>query len=208
MDQDRFVALWSRSCGERDSAEDLFKGIETSYGEPHRRYHTGTHIEQCLKQFDLARTEMDDADAIELALWFHDVEYDPDASDNELASAERFRRSAAGSMDNALIDQVYRLIMATIHSSPPQLPDEQYVIDIDLSSFGLPWDEFYVDSRNVRDEFPALSEKEFAIKNGGFLQGLLDRPSIYSTEFFRQRLETTARENMRRQIALLKRCRD
>ena len=107
-------------------------------------------------------------------------------------------------MDDALIEQVHRLIMATIHSSPPQLPDEKYVVDIDLSSFGLPWDEFIVDNRNVREEFPGLSDKEFALKNGGFLKSLLDRPSIYSTEFFRERLEATARENMQRQIELLK----
>ena len=205
MDRNRFVALWSRNCGHGDSAGDLFEGIERSYGEPHRRYHTGAHIVHCLKYFDLARGEMDDPDAIELALWFHDVEYDPDAPDNELRSAERFRRSAEGSMDTALIEQVYRLIIATIHRIPPQLPDEMYVIDIDLSSFGLPWDEFYVDSRNVRGEFPHLSEREFALKNSNFLQRLLDRTSIYSTPFFRRLLESNARENIQRQMELLER---
>lgn len=205
MDQDRFIALWSRCCGERDAADSVFRELETRYGEPHRRYHTGEHIEHCLRQFDLAQDVIEDPDAVELALWFHDLQYDPDASDNEQASAEIFRESAFGFMDESLIDQIYRLIMATIHNSPPQLPDEQYVVDIDLSSFGLPWDEFYSDTRNVRGEFPALSDKEFAQKNGGFLQSLLDRPSIYSTQFFRDRLESTARENMRKQIARLQR---
>lgn len=208
MDQDRFVALWSRCCGQRDAADSLFRELEARYGEPHRRYHTGAHIEHCLRQFDLADDVIEAADAVELALWFHDLRYDPAASDNEQASAEIFRESAVGLMDESLIDQVYRLIMATIHNSPPQLLDEQYVVDIDLSSFGLPWEEFYRDSCNVRDEFPALSEKEFAQKNGGFLQSLLDRPSIYSTEFFRDRLEPTARKNVRKQIALLRRALD
>jgi len=203
MDQDRFVALWSRCCGQNDAAESLFKGIEASYGEPHRRYHTGAHIGHCLRQFDRARDEMDDPDAIELALWFHDIEYDPAASDNELASAKRFRQSAMGLMGSDLIEQVYRLILATVHASVPHMPDEQYVVDIDLSSFGLPWDEFSRDSQNVRNEFPDLSEREFAKKNSGFLEMLLRRPSVYSTEFFRERLEATARENMKRQIALL-----
>ncbi len=124
-------------------------GIEDSYSEPHRHYHTGAHIEHCLRQFDRARDSMEDANAIELALWFHDVEYDPQSPNNEQESAERFRRSATGMMSDDLVEQVYRLIMATIHDYAPQVPDEQYVVDIDLSSFGLPWNEFVIDSRKV-----------------------------------------------------------
>ncbi len=195
-------------------------GIEDSYSEPHRHYHTGAHIEHCLRQFDRAPDSMEDANAIELALWFHDVEYDPQAPNNEQESAERFRRSATGMMSDDLVEQVYRLIMATIHDYAPQVPDEQYVVDIDLSSFGLPWNEFVIDSRKVRNEFPAMSDREFAQKNIGFLRMLLDRPSVYSTdigflrmlldrpsvystEFFKAQLEATARDNMRKQIALL-----
>lgn len=178
-------------------------GIEDSYGERHRRYHTGAHIEHCLRQFDRARDLMEDANAIELALWFHDVEYDPDSPNNEQESAERFKRSAMGIMSDDFVEQVYRLIIATIHDYAPQAPDEQYVVDIDLSSFGIPWKEFVIDSRNVRNEFPAMSDREFAQKNIGFLRMLLDRPSVYSTEFFKSRLEATARDNMRKQIALL-----
>ncbi len=185
-------------------------GIEDSYSEPHRHYHTGAHIEHCLRQFDRAPASMEDANAIELALWFHDVEYDPQSPNNEQESAERFRRSATGMMSDDLVEQVYRLIMATIHDYAPQVPDEQYVVDIDLSSFGLPWNEFVIDSRKVRNEFPAMSDREFAQKNIGVLRMLLHRPSVHSTEFFKDsteffkaQLEATARDNMRKQIALL-----
>jgi predicted metal-dependent HD superfamily phosphohydrolase len=205
MDQARFIALWSRCCGQRDAADSVFSGIEASYGEAHRRYHTGAHIDHCLRQFDLARDDMEDADAIELALWFHDVEYDPDASDNELMSAERFRQAADGLMDGPFVEQVYRLILTTIHNGPPGMPDEKFVVDIDLSSFGLPWDEFTRDSRNVRREFPKVNDQDFAQKNSGFLQRLLNRSNVYSTDFFRQHLEARARENMQKQIVFLKR---
>ena len=148
----------------------------------------------------------EDADAIELALWFHDVEYDPGARDNELKSAERFKRVAAGNMDPDLIEQIYRLILSTIHNGPPQAVDEQYVVDIDLSGFGLPWHDFVKDSINVRNEFPDLTDCAFAKNNGGFLKRLLSRPSVYSTEFFKNLYELQARENMKKQIALLKDC--
>jgi predicted metal-dependent HD superfamily phosphohydrolase len=207
LNQARFENLWSRCCPSGSSAESLFNDIRARYAEPHRRYHTGAHIEHCLRQLDLDRDAMgDDADAIEMALWFHDVEYDPGAADNELKSAERFKRIAAGKMNPELIEQIYRLILSTIHNGPPQAVDEQYAVDIDLSGFGLPWHEFVKDSINVRNEFPGLTDCAFAKNNGRFLKRLLDRPSVYSTEFFKNLYEHQARENMEKQIALLKEC--
>jgi signal-transduction protein with cAMP-binding, CBS, and nucleotidyltransferase domain len=44
----------------------------------------------CLAQLDLAKHLLKDADAVEMALWFHDLIYDPCAPDKESKSAERF----------------------------------------------------------------------------------------------------------------------
>ena len=205
MNQSRFEDLWGRCCDTGTSPEPLFKELRTSYGEPHRRYHTGTHIDHCLAQLDLGREVIKEhSDAIELAIWFHDVEYHPGASDNEIKSADRFREIATGVMPPALIDQVYRLIIITIHSKLPEADDEKYIVDIDLSGFGLPWEEFFLDSQNVRKEFPDLSDQEFARKNGKFIEHLLARPSIYFTDFYRDRYEETARSNMEKQLFAFK----
>ena len=200
MDRDRFVNLWGRCCDTASSARPIIDEIEASYAEPHRYYHTGQHIDHCLKQFDLAHHEMDDADAIEMALWFHDIEYDPKARDNEYQSAERFKQIAHGAMDPALEEQIYRLIMITMHTDAPTGVDEQYIVDIDLSSFGLPWDEFVHDSKNVHKEYSHLSTEEFVRRNRRFLQSLLDRPKIFFTEFYRKRYEHIARDNISKQL--------
>ncbi len=204
MDRDRFLRLW-RSCCEKDSAgEPIIADIEASYGEPHRHYHTGRHIEYCLTQFDLARHEMEDANAIEMALWFHDIEYDPTARDNERQSAERFKNYAHGAMRDELAQKIYQLIMITMHSDAPQEADQKYMVDIDLSSFGLPWKEFIQDSQNIRREFSHLSDQEFARRNLNFLTSLNDRPFVFFTDFYQQRYEQTARDNIAKRIASLK----
>ena len=203
MDRVRFVKLWSRCGGSHDGIDTIFDDLRASYAEPQRHYHTGAHIEHCLRVFDLGRHEMPDADAIELGLWFHDVEYIPQAADNELQSAERFRRVASGAMSNELIDQVYRLIMITVHDRPPGLLDEQFIVDIDLSSFGLPWQQFFADSEDVRAEFPALSDEVFYAKQRVFMGALLEREHFCFTEFFRRRHEDTARSNIGRHLALI-----
>ena len=203
MDRSRFVSLWERCCDNTSPAEPIINQIEASYAEPHRYYHTGKHIDHCLNQFDLARHEMDDADAIEMALWFHDIEYNPKARDNEYQSAERFKQIVHGVMDLALEQQIYRLIMVTMHTDAPTDIDEQYVVDIDLSSFGLPWEEFINDSENVHKEFSHLPVEEFVRRNRRFLQSLLDRPEIFFTEFYRNRYERIARDNISKQLLRL-----
>lgn len=202
MDRDRFVRLWER-CTTDSPGTPVFDDLEQSYSEAHRRYHTGEHIGHCLKQLDLARGEMRDADAIEMALWFHDVEYDPQAADNELRSAERFKNLASGVMVQDLEEQIYRLIMVTMHDDSPAATDEQYMVDIDLSSFGLPWDEFLEDSTRVQEEFAHLPEGEFAKRNHRFLGSLLKRSNIFSTRFYRDRFEETARDNIAKRMKLL-----
>lgn len=203
MDRDRFLNLWVRCCNPGSSAERVIDEIDASYAEPHRYYHTGQHIDHCLTQFDLARHEMKDADAIEMALWFHDIEYDPKAPDNEYQSAQRFKQVAHGAMGIELEEQIYRLIMVTMHTDAPTAVDEKYVVDIDLSSFGLPWDQFIQDSHNVYKEFSHLPTAEFVKRNRRFLQSLLDRPEIFFTEFYRERYERIARENISKRISRL-----
>lgn len=200
MDRDRFLRLWKRCCAADSTGEPVIADIEASYSEPHRHYHTGRHIDHCLTQLDLTRHEMDDADAVEMALWFHDIEYDPKAPDNELQSAERFIGYAHGAMKHELEQKIYRLIMITMHNDAPRGENEKYVVDIDLSSFGLPWKEFVQDSINVQKEFTHLSDQEFAKRNLKFLKSLQSRPRIFFTEFYRQRYEQAARENISKRI--------
>ncbi len=67
-------------------ASRILARARARYDEPHRRYHTWTHIEACFA----ARRELteDASAAIDLALLFHDAIYDPLAHDNEEKSAE------------------------------------------------------------------------------------------------------------------------
>ena len=202
MDRKRFEALWSRRVG--DGAGAVFDELETLYGEPHRRYHTTAHIEHCLRQFDLAAGAMDEPDAVEMALWFHDAIYAVPGPENELRSAELFAARAAGRGSEQFRSTVHRLIMATCHLDPPPATlDESFMVDIDLSSFGLPWEEFLQDSRAVRAELPHLTDAEFYPRQRKFLESLASRPAFCFTEFFRDRHEARARMNIERLCARL-----
>lgn len=199
MDRQRFEHLWKRFGGGITSVAlaDRFDELSDRYSESHRRYHTPEHIAHCLQQFDAARCLMDDPNAVELAVWYHDVVYDIGVDDNEALSADLFARHAQGVLSAATIAGVRDLIMTTMHlCSLPATSDQAYLVDIDLSSFGLPHSEFLRDSVAVREEFPDIPDQQFYPKQQKFLCALLDREYFCFTAFFRDRHEQQARSNI------------
>ena len=201
MDRERFERLWERCIG--GCAGAVFDELDALYREPHRRYHTPAHVEHCLRCFDLAADRMDEPDAVEMALWFHDAIYDVPTEKNELRSAELFAARAGGRGEERFRSKVHRLIMVTTHREPPATLDESFIVDIDLSSFGLPWEEFLRDSLAVREEFPLVPDAEFYPRHRKFAESLVARPAFCFTEFFRDRHEARARENIERLYAEL-----
>ena len=199
MDRQRFEQLWER-CGGRLASvalADRFDEVSSRYSESHRHYHTPEHIAHCLQQFDAARSLMDDPNAVELAVWYHDVVYEIGVDDNEALSADLFARHAQGILSAVTIADVRDLIMTTMHlCSVPATSDQAYLVDIDLSSFGLPHGEFLRDSVAVREEFSCIPDQEFYPKQQRFLCELLDREYFCFTAFFRARHEQLARSNI------------
>ncbi len=202
----RFAALWSRSLGgdESAAAATVYGRLIELYGEPHRHYHTLNHIRHCLREFDRAAALMDEPDAVEMALWFHDAIYQPGARDNERRSADLFRRWSDGRAEPVFQQRVDDLVMATTHREPPGWRDAGFVVDIDLSSYGLPWETCERDGRLIRAEFAAVADDQYYPGHLRFLWALQDRPTIFSTQFFQQRYEGVARENLARIIAGLR----
>lgn len=199
--QARFVALWERRLnGGRALAETVHARLVELYGEPHRRYHTLDHVQHCLGEFDRAATLMDDPDAVEMALWFHDAIYQSGAMDNERRSADLFRQWSEGRADAVFLQRVDDLIMVTTHRDPPTQRDERFIVDIDLSSFGLPWEAFERDGRRIRAECADIVDEIYCPGQLRFLLSLQNRPTFFLTEFFQQRYERIAHNNVRRVI--------
>jgi predicted metal-dependent HD superfamily phosphohydrolase len=181
-----------------------FQSLSEFYNEPHRQYHNLGHIDRCLWAFDRAVQVADNPDAIELGLWFHDIIYTVGASDNEWRSAELFQRWSDGDPDLSFRTQVHDLIMATTHRAIPCGHDQRLIVDIDLCGFGLPWDEFVKDSQRIRAEFSGMSDDHYFNNLLKFLELLLNRSSLFVSDYFHLRYEQCARANAQRLAADLR----
>lgn len=199
LDHDRFTGLWDRLSSDDtpEHGEQVFRKLAQLYAADNRYYHSDEHINLCLSKLDEAGESSGRSDAVEMAVWFHDAIYDAGDPENERNSARMFRRCADRHMAEDAISEVENLIVATTHRETPANWQEELLVDVDLSSFGLPWEKFVEDGRNIRREFGDLSDEDFVLSQGRFLKQLLNRQSIYHTRYFRGRYEQTARDNIR-----------
>lgn len=108
-----------------------------------------------------------------------------------------------GKLPEALRQLVFDQVMVTDHRSAPVSRDQKILIDIDLSSFGRPWERFLSDGVNVRKEMGYLSDEVFYTRQIAFMRGLLERDHFYSTAWFQDNYEATARQNLSRYLVKL-----
>lgn len=203
MNAERFCKIWV-DLGEDDAwARGLFDEIHAHYATPGRHYHTPAHIKHCLNRLDKIAHLLDDPTAAELAIWFHDVIYEIGSGDNERRSAQYFLDVTRGRLDNGRRARIARHILATIYPSSPTDPDSLFIVDIDLSSFCLPWPQFLRDSANVRRESSASSDAEYARKQQAFLTRLAGSPPFFRSAHYLQHHEQQAQSNICRILALL-----
>ncbi|HTE16608.1 MAG TPA: N-methyl-D-aspartate receptor NMDAR2C subunit, partial [Burkholderiales bacterium] len=99
--------------------------------------------------------------------------------------------------------RVRELIMKTCHDALPDTPDEQALVDIDLSILGADAARFDEYENQVRAEYGWVPQFLFNRTRRKILESFLARPSIYSTAYFRSRLEKKARENIARSLSVL-----
>lgn len=198
----KYWATLMSALGNLKGSETVLKDLLTRYGEPHRGYHNIAHIVAVLDELELAG---ENDLAIALAIWFHDAVYDPKAKDNEERSAKLAKDSIRQiGLPDSLGEQVNDLVVATRHTAVPVEHAAQILVDIDLMVLGKPEKEFDAYEVGIRKEYEWVPQSDFCAGRSKILQSFLDRPSIYSTELFRDKYESTARNNLRRSIEQLR----
>ena len=171
----------------------LYEALIARYREPHRRYHTLQHLEECFARFDEVADLAPHPGEVELALWFHDAIYDPRRSDNEQRSAD-WASATVG-------ERVAALVMATRHEATPQDADAKALVDVDLWILAAPERRFDEYERQVREEYGWVPGFVYRRKRREILEGFLARPTIYNTDRFIERYEPGARANLARSLA-------
>lgn len=203
--RERFAALWARLGGHGD-VRPILDSLLRSWTEPHRRYHGLDHLLDCLARLDESPAVGEGRDLAEAALWYHDLVYQPGASDNEARSAELARAALLeGGAPDATAGEVARLVRLTDHGAAPEDPVGELVCDVDLSILGRPAGEFEEYERRIREEYRQVPDPLYRAGRARVLARLLSRDPLFRTDYFRHRYENSARHNLRRSLDALAR---
>jgi len=176
------------------------------YGEPHRRYHTMVHIEDCLAQV-AASTDMDDDQRalMDAAIWFHDAIYDATRTDNEAESARLARaRLLADGAAPEFVAEVERLVLLTAgHSVEDGDTLGARLVSIDLSILGAEPARYDAYAEAIRQEYIHVPEALYRPGRAAVMSRFLQSPRLFADHRWADRFEAQARANLRREIATL-----
>jgi predicted metal-dependent HD superfamily phosphohydrolase len=199
----RWRSTWM-GLGGTPPGDEVHTGLIVRYQEPHRRYHTVQHLDECFARLDEAQVPVEHTQEVELALWFHDAVYDTRRQDNEARSAALARdEGARAGLPEAVLARLDALILATRHDASPTTPEATLLVDVDLAIRGAPVERFDEYERQVQAEYAWVPALLFRRKRREILEGFLSRPRVYGTEAFRVRFEDAARANLSRSILAL-----
>jgi len=195
-------ARWNGLCkciGVTDEiSTQWWEFIETHYEEPTRFYHKFTHLEELFKYRDQFAAQLSDKDSVDLAIWFHDVIYNPKSKTNEEESAKVFEAFANQcNLNETKKVKVYDWIVATKDHQADHLDDDgKLFLDMDMAILGSKWPEYFTYTKLVREEYIHYSNLLWCIGRGMFVTKTLGSKQIFHTKFFHDQFEHEARTNM------------
>uniref|UniRef100_A0A7S4VSM3 Cytidyltransferase-like domain-containing protein n=1 Tax=Alexandrium monilatum TaxID=311494 RepID=A0A7S4VSM3_9DINO len=190
--------------------------IKVRYSGKGRAYHTLEHLGEIFEYYDQHSSKFSDTTAVILAIFFHDVVYDPQLGSpkNEKESAvlfERFGQEAIpagdppGRAKGELMLKVSRWIVQTAHHrcAPGDELDCKLLMDFDMAVLGKPWEAYEEYTQKIRREYIHVPEPVFWTARKSFLEATANGPAIFATDTFRESHEAQAKANVAREAKVL-----
>jgi len=152
--------------------------IKEKYSEPHRYYHTFTHIEFLIKKinefFGKGLIIKEERDILILTALFHDIIYNPQKTDNELQSVN-FLKSKMFTKMTPEIQKVCDIILATKshNKTGDKLTDMFCGLDMWYLTNGT-FIEIFEDERKIFKEYQFVDYDTYKMERCKFLQQVIN----------------------------------
>lgn len=185
--------------------DKMFADIIQHYQEPHRHYHNDTHLKECFTLFDDIKDKLHRPKLVALALFYHDVIYNPKSASNEADSSHFAQSALMGKLSADDVAVISNYILATkdhinTASDPRHAHDLAYLLDIDLAILGANFDRFTAYNAQIRQEYAWVFKPIYHFKRRQVLQGFYAKQRLFLTDYFYQHLERRAKENLKRTL--------
>lgn len=205
----RWTELCARLGVTGDAVTAAGRKIVDSYDEAGRHYHDRAHLGSVLHHLDWAKENVTETqglfdpekqklfDTVELALWYHDVVYNPKAQDNEAQSRNRLLTEARQlGIAEDVAKEAAALVDVTARHMTARGRAENIMVDCDLASLGETPTAFMRNNANIRKEYAHVPAPLFTVGQNKIMGAFLKEKRIYKTEAFYRCYEEQARKNL------------
>ena len=185
-----------------DGADDLREELRAAYADGSRGYHDLRHLAEVLARLDeLAAAGVGyDRRTVLLAAWFHDAVHDGGADDEERSARWAERALPTG----APVADVARLVrMTATHRPSDDDRDGCALSDADLAILAAPPARYAEYVADVRREYAAVGDADFAAGRAAVLADLLAKERLFHTDHARRHWEDAARANVAAELRRL-----
>lgn len=204
MLKETFYNLILRYVGSSDTATELWREIEGKYSTEFRYYHNLNHLESLLRELQQCEKLIEDWDTILFSLFYHDIIYNTLEQNNEEQSADfAKKRLQSFNYPESKIEKCYNQIIATkLHKESLDI-DTNLFIDSDLSILGKHWEIYTEYYKQIRKEYSTYQDNIYNSGRIKTLEHFINMKRIFKTDFFFSKYEEQAKNNIRRELALL-----
>ena len=178
------VKHWKELCDKLNFsasvAENVWQVLETRYGEEQRHYHNIHHIRALLRHSVKYADRISDKEAVDLAIYFHDVVYDPKSKTNEEDSADLFVNLCSPHINSTLCEKVRQYIIETKKHDVSLSDDNdlKLFIDMDMSILGVHPTQYAIYSQQIRQEYEFVPEADYCRGRAAVLESFLQPSTI------------------------------
>ncbi|WP_294674955.1 hypothetical protein [uncultured Fluviicola sp.] len=203
MLKETFTNLAKGYSDDLEQVDRLWEELVSFYADEHRYYHSLSHLENVFLRLKEVRELISDWDVVLFSLFYHDVIYDVEKPDNEEQSADLAeKRLLQLQVPVARIQKCREQILATKNHDFHSDRDTNYFTDADLSILGQDWETYLAYAENVRKEYAVFPDAVYNPGRTRVLKHFLQMDRIFKTDYFYDRLEKQAKENMQRELEL------
>ncbi len=204
MLKETFIELLSNYTDNESLKSELWNEIEKNYSSKKRHYHTLQHLDNLLSLLTNIKNEITNWETILFTLFYHDIIYNSLKLDNEEKSAELAeKRMKEISVSIDTIELCKQQILATKSHIKSSDNDTNYFTDADLSVLGQSWEKYSDYYKNVRKEYSIYPDFFYNPGRKKVLNHFLAMDSIFKTDFFYNKFELQAKQNLQKEIELL-----
>ncbi|KXX72463.1 hypothetical protein [Flammeovirga sp. SJP92] len=201
--KEKYITLLSTFTEDINLIEKNWLEIEKAYSSPKRKYHNLKHIENMMIELKEVENDIENKEAVVLAIYYHDIIYNPLKNNNELKSAElAVKRLAELGIDKIIIKECERHIISTKSHEATSSMDSNYLIDIDMAILGKEWSTYQEYMEGVRAEYSIYPDFIYNKGRKKVLNHFLNG-DLFLTSTFQKKYEDQAQKNIKNEIALL-----